>query len=78
MKADNQNGNLKTPQFFHSSVTSDCIYLTDPDARSDVQWGETSILRLDKTQIGSHQMTPVKVEIKIPEKEWNPFPEEEE
>ena len=66
----------KTQQII--SVTSDCIYLTDPDARSDVQWGETSILRLDKTQIGSHQMTPVKVEIKIPEKEWNPFPEEEE
>ena len=60
------------------SVTSDCIYLTDPDARRDDYWGDTSILRLDKTQIGSHQMTPVKVEIKIPEKEWNPFPEEEE
>ena len=53
------------------SVTSDRIYLEDPDAEKDPVYGrDCSMLYLQKSQIGSHNLTPEKAEIIIPNVEW--------
>ena len=53
------------------SVASDCIFLKDPAAEKDpIYEQDCSMLCLKKSQIGSHDLKPDKVEVIFPNVDW--------